>query len=635
MAKDLIIGTAGHIDHGKTTLIKALTGKDTDRLDEEQKRGISIDIGFSKLSLANNIDVGIIDVPGHEKFIKNMLAGAGGVDLALLVIAADEGFMAQTREHMDILNMLNVKEGIIVISKTDLVDDEWLELVIEDVKEQVNNTFLANAPVVKVSPVNNTGLDKLKEEIEKKVKNIPDKKTEGNVYMPIDRVFIIQGHGTIVTGTLMAGKINKEDQLMIYPDQLGTRVRSIQVHGKQVEEALPGQRVGINLAGIDKADIKRGDVLATTESLEKTRLFNASLQVIPSLAFVVEHGDRIRFHLGAREVMGRIYMIDRKELASAEKGFVQFKLEEDIVANFKERFVIRRYSPMETIGGGTILDTKPVYHKKHTENIIEILQTFAGGDDLEIIATHLKLADKKALNLDDLTKKCGLSEKHLLDKLRILENRGYILSLNTGTKSSWIHNDIFTKLKKEIINYIKNYHNKYHLRPGVAKSEIKVQLSMKLDNNEYNRVIEKLVAEEEIVVKGSLLSLAGFNVRYKPDEKEIRDKILKEYNDDRFNPSTHDEIIEEYASEELTEEIFSSLVNQGIIEQIKQGIYFHKDALLEAEKLLKDFLSEHGEIELGQYRDILDSSRKYTLPLLEYFDRKGVTVRKGDKRVLA
>src|SRR6056297_1390180 len=273
MAKDLIIGTAGHIDHGKTTLIKALTGKDTDRLDEEKERGISIDIGFSKLSLANNIDVGIIDVPGHEKFIKNMLAGAGGVDLALLVIAADEGFMAQTREHMEILNMLNVKEGIIVVSKIDLVDSEWLELVIEDIKEQVSSSFLADAPIVRVSPVENIGLDKLREEIEKKVKNIPDKKTEGNVYMPIDRVFTIQGHGTVVTGTLMAGKIYKEDKLMIYPDKLSTRVRTIQVHGEQAQEAFPGQRVGINLAGIDKNDIKRGDVLATPESLERTCLF--------------------------------------------------------------------------------------------------------------------------------------------------------------------------------------------------------------------------------------------------------------------------------------------------------------------------------------------------------------------------
>ncbi len=635
MAKDLIIGTAGHIDHGKTTLIKALTGKDTDRLDEEHERGISIDLGFSKLSLVDNIDVGIIDVPGHEKFIKNMLAGAGGVDLALLVIAADEGFMAQTREHLEILNMLNVQEGIIVISKIDLVDEEWLELVIEDIKEQVSNTFLADAPVVRVSPVEDKGLEELKTEIARKVKTIPDKNTEGNIYMPIDRVFTIQGHGTIVTGTLMAGKIEKEDTLMIYPDKLKTRVRSIQVHNKQAEKAVPGQRTGINLAGVDKEQLKRGDVLATPGSLEKTRYLDAYLQVISSLTFSIEHGDRIRFHLGAREVMGRIFIFGRDELLPGEKAFVQFKLEEDIVANFRERFVIRRYSPMTTIGGGTVLNNHPGYHRESDSEAIEVLQTFATGDDLKIIEKHLQLVDKESLTPDKLSRKCGLNKKYLLEQLETLENKGRIKALDTGSKSSWIHNDNYKILIREIVNYVRQYHEKYHLRPGVPKNEIKVKLSMELNNNEYNVLLDKIANDGEIVIEGSTVSLPQFSVKYRSEEKEIKGKMIALYLKNEFNPPGRDEIIEKFSDQDVTGEIFASLVNKGILKRITEGIYFHHQAISEAEELLKEYLQKKDEIELGQFRDLIDSSRKYALPLLEYFDRKKITVRKGDKRILA
>ncbi|AZO94731.1 selenocysteine-specific translation elongation factor [Halocella sp. SP3-1] len=634
MSKDLIIGTAGHIDHGKTTLIKALTGQDTDRLAEEKKRGISIELGFGYLKLNNDLKVGIIDVPGHEKFIKNMLAGAAGVDLALLVIAADEGFMAQTQEHMDILNMLNVKEGIIVISKIDLVDEEWLELVIEDVKEKVSDTFLAGVPVVKVSSVENRGLEELKKEIRKKIEVIPPKSTERNVYMPVDRVFTVQGYGTVVTGTLMDGVIKKEDKLMLYPTEINTRVRSIQVHNEQVEEALPGQRVGINLTGTDKSEVKRGDVLASPQSLQKTRILAVSLQIIPSLDFVLKHGDRIRFHLGAREVMGRVYIFNKKELFPGEKAFVQFRLEEEIVANFREHYVIRRYSPMTTIGGGIILDTKPTYYKKSKGRVLEILETFSEGNDLDIVATILQLADKESVTLNALIKKSGLSKKYLQEKLKELEQKNRIVSLNTGTDSSWIHFDNYQIVKVEIINYIKEYHRKYHLRPGVPKNEIKVKLSMKLDNTEYNVLIKKIVDEGEIIVKGSTLSLPGFIVKYKPEEKEIRDKMLKLYTENKFNPPDRNTIMNKFENKDIVEEIYASLINEDILLQISEGIFIHIDVLEEAEKMLKDFLTKNETIELGQFRDMLGSSRKYALPLLEFFDREGVTVRKGDKREL-
>ena len=346
MNKNLIIGTAGHIDHGKTTLIGALTGEDTDRLAEEKDRGISIELGFTDLEIDDDLKLGIIDVPGHEKFVKNMLAGAGGVDLALLVIAADEGIMAQTREHLAILDLLNVEHGLVALTKEDKVEDEWLELVIEDTREKLEGTFLEDAPIVPVSGVKGTGLDRLKDEIKEIVGRIPTKDSEDNIYYPIDRVFTISGHGTVVTGTLVSGKIEVEDELKIYPQKKDVRVRSLQVHNEKRDKAYPGQRVGINLAGVDKEELDRGDVMATPESLPVSDFVDGTLKVLKDAPMIVEHGERIRFHIGAREVLGRVYMIDKEEILPGEEALVQYRLEEDIVARYRENYVVRRYSPM-------------------------------------------------------------------------------------------------------------------------------------------------------------------------------------------------------------------------------------------------------------------------------------------------
>ena len=336
MAKNLIIGTAGHIDHGKTTLIGALTGEDTDRLEEEKERGISIELGFSELDYDDGVQLGIIDVPGHEKFIKNMLAGAGGVDIALLVISADEGVMAQTREHLAILDLLNIKRGIVALTKIDKVEDEWLELVIEDTKDKLEGTFLEGEEIVPVSGVENTGIDELKEKIHKIALDIEEKDLDDNVYYPIDRVFTLSGHGTVITGTLVSGKISVEDKLTIYPQKKEVRVRSLQVHNEQASEVTPGHRVGINVVGVDKEEIDRGDVLATSNSLESTDFIDGRIKLLEDSPMILNHGDRIRFHIGAREVIGRVYMIEKEQLLPGENGLVQFRLEEDIVGRYKE-----------------------------------------------------------------------------------------------------------------------------------------------------------------------------------------------------------------------------------------------------------------------------------------------------------
>ncbi|SDH75648.1 selenocysteine-specific translation elongation factor [Halanaerobium congolense] len=378
--KNLIIGTAGHIDHGKTTLIKALTGADTDRLQQEKERGISIELGFTSFKLSNENQVGIIDVPGHEKFIKNMLAGAAGVDLAILVVAADEGMMPQSKEHLAILDLLGVKHGVVALTKTDKVDAEWQELVLDDTREKLAGSFLEEAKIIPVSAVEKNGIDALKAELNRIIKNISTKKTDNNTYFPIDRVFTLKGFGTIVTGTLFRGVIEVEDELELYPQSKKIRVRSLQVHNDQVQKVYPGQRVGINISGIDKDELQRGDVLAEVNSLFKTKYFEANLKMLKDLNFVLKNGDQIRFHIGAKEIIGRVYIYDQKQLFPEEEAYVLFSLEEEIAAFLGEKFVIRRYSPMDLIGGGRVIIVDPPPRKRNDKQITKMLKKIEAGD---------------------------------------------------------------------------------------------------------------------------------------------------------------------------------------------------------------------------------------------------------------
>src|SRR6056297_1033531 len=634
MAKDLIIGTAGHIDHGKTTLIKALTGKDTDRLDEEQKRRISIDIGFSKLSLANNIDVGIIDVPGHEKFIKNMLAGAGGVDIALLVISADEGFMAQTREHLAILDLLNIKRGIIALTKIDKVDDEWLELVIEDTKDKLAGTFLEGEEIIPVSGLNKKGIDELKEKIHDIALSIEDKDSADNVYYPIDRVFTLSGHGTVITGTLVSGKISVEDELTIYPQQKEVRVRSLQVHNEMVSEVGPGHRVGINLAGVDKDEIDRGDVLATSDSLEVTDFIDGRLNILEDSPMILNHGDRIRFHIGAREVLGRVYMIEKEQLLPGDEGLVQFRLEEDIVGRYKENFVIRRYSPMTTIGGGVIIDNNPPYRKKLDKDAVKELKIKENGTKEERIALELKLEDENSLNKKEIAKRTNISIENIENIISKMVNEGEIIEFSTTNIKTYLHKKTYDSIKEEILAMLENFHQNYSLRPGYPKEELRKTISLNLSKKEFDYLLSQLEEREKIKLKGAKIALNDFEIDYNTEEEEIKNKIIKIFEDNYMPPTKDDLSVEFNNDQEKILEVFQSLINKDIIIKVAHNIYFHKQTIDKAEKLLKNYLSKNETIELSEFRDILNSSRKYALPLLEYFDQKDFIIRKEDKRKL-
>ncbi|PUU88495.1 selenocysteine-specific translation elongation factor, partial [Halanaerobium sp.] len=439
--KNIIIGTAGHIDHGKTTLIKALTGADTDRLKQEKERGISIELGFTSFELANDKQAGIIDVPGHEKFIKNMLAGAAGVDLAILVVAADEGMMPQSKEHLAILDLLDVKHGVVALTKIDKVDEEWKKLVIEDTREKLAGSFLEDAAIISVSALDMDGIDALKAEINKIVDTISSKETENNIYFPIDRVFTLKGFGTIVTGTLFRGVIEVEDELELYPQSKKLRVRSLQVHNNKVQKVYPGQRVGINLSGIDKDELQRGDVLAEVDSLFKTKYFEANLKMLKDLNFVLKNGDQIRFHIGAKEIIGRVYLYDKKELFPGKEAYVQFSLEEEIAAYLDEKFVIRRYSPMNLIGGGKIVIVDPPPRKRDENQVIELLKKIENGDWKKRIEIFINSQKFESASMEYLLKKSSLQKDELINILEELKKDEKIICLKKGNNSLWIHRD--------------------------------------------------------------------------------------------------------------------------------------------------------------------------------------------------
>lgn len=633
--KNIIVGTAGHIDHGKTTLIGALTGTDTDRLKEEKERGISIDLGFTGFDLSDEIHAGIIDVPGHEKFIKNMLAGAAGVDLALLVIAADEGIMPQTREHLAILELLQVKYGIVAITKADKVEPDWLDLVVEDARDQLGDSFLKDAPFIPVSAIDGTGLDKLKEALLNEASKIPGKDESSNVYLPIDRVFTMSGFGTVITGTLVSGTLETSSQMLIYPGKKEARIRSIQVHNEKVEAAYPGERTGVNLAGIDKEDIERGDVLATPGSLIATSRLDGRVKLLPSSPMMLENDTRIRFHIGAREVLGRAYLIDKEEILPGESGLVQFRLEETIVSRFKENFVIRRYSPMITIGGGKVLENSPPRRKRHDSAVIEELQIKESGTPAERVELTLKLAGKP-LRINELIEETGLSEVEIDNFLEELIALEQVYELSKFQKSSYLAAEPKETVINEMVEITKEYHQKQPLRPGISRAELKSSLSVELNTNEFNQLAEELEEEGKLELSQKYIKEAGFQVEFTGRAAEIKTEALKLFKENKFSPPEIPDLAEALDEDnlKLIREVIGALEEEDRLIRLTEDLYFTDQAIAEAEEKLKEFFVQNDSLELSEFRDIIDSSRKYALPLLEYFDEQGLTYREGDKRYL-
>ena len=624
--KNIIIGTAGHIDHGKTTLIKALTGRETDTLKEEKKRGISINLGFTYFDLPSKKRAGIVDVPGHEKFIKNMLAGASGLDMVLLVVAADEGVMPQTVEHLDILTYLNIKNGMIVLTKSDTVDEEFRELVKEDIREKVQGTFLEEAEIIEVDSISRKGLDELISKIDDMTEEIEDKNLNSPARLNIDRVFSIKGFGTVVTGTLIEGKISVDDDLVIYPKELPTKIRSIQVHGESVDTAYAGQRTAINISNVKVEEIERGDVLASVNSLEEAMMLDVKLSIVKHMNIGLKHWDRLRLYHGTREILCRAVPLEVEEINPGESGFVQLRLEESIVAKKGDKFVVRRYSPMETIGGGVIVDTNPRKHKRFDKNVIEALAVKEKGELTDILEEYIKANSKNYPNIKDIMSYSGENEANIKEALNKLIEENKIVAIN----NMYMHSIQYNNLKEVLLKTLQDYHKKFRLRKGMVKEETRSKTESKFKTREFDILLDMFKNEDIIKVEDNMVSLAQFNVVF--NEKQLQIKKLIENNLDKCGLDTILTVEEVLAGKREYEEVLEALIG-NTVEKLDDTYVMSKKIYEQAKDILLKYLDENKEITLGEYRDLVDSSRKNCMIILENFDRNKVTKRIENKRV--
>lgn len=625
--KNVIIGTAGHIDHGKTTLIKALTGRETDTLAEEKKRGISINLGFTYFDLPSNKRAGIVDVPGHEKFIKNMLAGASGLDMVLLVVAADEGVMPQTVEHMDILTFLNIKKGMIVLTKSDTVEEDFRELVKEDIREKVKGTFLEDAEIIEVDSISKKGLDNLINKIDKMTDEIEDKNLDTPARLNIDRVFSIKGFGTVVTGTLIEGKISIDDDLVIYPKELKTKIRSIQVHGEGVETAYAGQRTAINISNVKVEEINRGDVLASPHSLEEAMMLDVRLSVVKHTDAGLKHWDRLRLYHGTREILCRAVPLEVEEIMPGESGLVQLRLEESIVAKKGDKFVVRRYSPMETIGGGIVIDTNPRKHKRFDTNIIEALKIKEKGELSDILEAYLKNNSRNYPNIKEIMSYSGESEDNINKSLEKLIGQDKVICIN----NMYMHINQYNSLKEKAESELQAYHKKFRLREGMLKEEVRSKVESKFKTRDFDVLLDLFINDDLIKVNGNFVSLKKFNVVFNEKQTKIKNEIEKILNNAGLNNI--------YAIEDITnnkkeyEEVLESLIGNTVV-RIEDSYLMSSKVYNDAKEKLIKYLEENKEITLGDYRDLVNSSRKNCMIILEDFDRNKITKRVENKRVL-
>lgn len=634
--KHVIIGTAGHIDHGKTTLIRALTGKDTDRLKEEKERGISIELGFTYFDLPSRRRAGIIDVPGHERFIKNMLAGVGGIDVVLLVVAADEGVMPQTKEHLNILTLLKIKKGIIVLTKTDMVDEEWLEIIKEQIKEDVADTFMEEAAIIPVSSVTGEGLDKLVREIDRVTEIVEPKDTDKPFRLPVDRVFSISGFGTIVTGTLISGTIREGDKVMIYPKKLESRVRTIQVHDVGVSAAEAGQRVAMNLAGIKLEEITRGDVVAAIDSMEPTYMFDARLELLKDAERSISNRDRLRIYHGSAEVFGRVVLLDREELLPGESAFVQMRLEEEIACLKDDRFVIRFYSPMITIGGGTILDPNPPKRKRFKEDIIEELTIKEKGKLEDVIEQLLLKLSEVYPDAASIAKAAGnISIENCNSILEKLEEQKIIKTFKTNEGIFYVHNEFLEDLEQKVKIVLNDFHKKNPLRKGMSKEELRSKVLQSTKQRICDEFFGYLVSNRVIKINEQSVSLWDFKVKLSDEQEKIRKLIMNIYHENKYNPPKYkDLVIMLKLQDKSVAPVFNSLISDGELIKVDQDTVFSSEAIKDAKDMLVNFIKENKSIQLGEFRDLLGTSRKYAMAILDYFDQNKITKRVEDKRIL-
>lgn len=628
--KHVIIGTAGHIDHGKTTLIKALTGRNTDRWEEEQKRGITIDLGFTWFDLPGGDRAGIIDVPGHEKFINNMVAGVVGMDLVLLVIAADEGVMPQTREHMDILGLLGVEKSIVVLNKCDLVDEEWLELVEEEIREELHGTFLADAPVVRVSAATGQGLDALVEKIDRMLRDeVPEKDIATIPRLPVDRVFSLSGFGTIVTGTLISGSISREDVLELYPVGQTARIRSIQVHGTDMERCYAGQRVALNLSGVKKHEIRRGCVLAPPDSMKDTDLLDVRMQILDSSMRVLTNHARLHLFTGTSEALCRAVLLDKEEIGPGESGYVQLRLEEKLALRRGDKFVVRFYSPMETIGGGVVLEPNPSVHRRFQEPVIEDLRRKESGSSADVIEMRIREHGAEPVTLAELARVTALSPEEVAADAGELKEAGKIHTFATRKDIYAWHRDCERLVRQWILEALASYEEKYPYRYGMKKAEVQGTYLKKMKPVVFDRYMEYLEQEGAVKRMKEYVSTPGFQVRRDALYDRVSGVILDAVTKAGYDFVRYPEIEIPGADRQTADDILNILLEEGRVVKVSEEMYTLTEYMEKAKELLLEEFRKKTVITTAEVRDLFHTSRRSAKPIIEYMDSIKVTKRAG------
>lgn len=619
----IIVGTAGHIDHGKSTLIKALTGRETDQLEEEQRRGISINLGFTYFDLPNGERVGIIDVPGHERFIKNMMSGAVGIDIVLMAIAADDGVMPQTIEHAEILTYMGIEDAIIVITKADLLDEEMEELIEMEIKEVFEDTALAKAPIVKVDSISKSGLDDLIDLIQEKSLHIEHEPVEDMpARLNVDRSFSLKGVGTVITGTLLEGKIELGKDYMVYPSEKPANIRSIEVHGQAKSFAQKGQRTAINISNLEKDEIQRGDIIASPGSLTKSDIIDARITLSKNANMVLEHWTRVRVFLGTKEVLARLAPLEGKEIFPGESSLVQIRLEEPVYTKINDPFVIRNYSPVDTIGGGLVVEINSEKHNFRDTDYRQALEKKENFDLKDMIYTYINDSDIGA-SYEDIYAYSGRLRSDIDSKLDELSRENKILKAH----KVYFGISYLEELKTSIIADLKSFHQKEPLESGMSKEALRSQTAMRIEPKDFNLILESQIFEDDLVIDGSLVRLKDFEIDLSPEDEKLKDQILEKISQAQPNLLKTSDFKEKKEAQILT-----YLFKDQVI-KLKDFI-ISRDFYQELQEKLVAYIKKNGSIQIGEFRDLSGMSRKMALDLLDDFDAKEITKRIDDKRVL-
>jgi selenocysteine-specific elongation factor len=627
--KRLILGTAGHIDHGKTELIRALTGIRTDRLKEEQERGISIELGYAFLDLDDQVRVGIIDVPGHERFVRQMVAGSGGIDIAALVIALDEGVMPQTAEHLDILCLLGVQRGLVVLTKADLVDDELAMLAEDDAREATKGTFLEDAPFIKVSSKTGEGLEELRLALLDLAGDVRERPVHGLLRLPVDRVFSLRGHGTIVAGTLISGSISVGDEILLLPGNRRSTVRSLQSHNTKEEKALPGERVAVNLRGLERSQVNRGEVLTHPGEFRHSHIIDVRLTALPRSPIPLKNRQRVRLHHFTSEVEARVVLPESDSLEPGEESLAQIRTAAPIVPAAGDRFVIRALSPSITLGGGVILNPRGVKLKTRTRKSFHELDE---KDQEGIVAALVRSGGVDGFKKRELLGLSGLSAKGLDRIIDKLSTAGTVVRFDPS-EDRLVHRDFIDLLKKRILERLTAFHSEHPLREGMPKQELRSTVPG--GDKLFKKVVDILAAKGKLIDRGQSVRSASHKVRLKDEEKGLTERLLKMVTEGGNAPPILKDIVAKTGSESTqVRNLLRILEKDGKLVRVKDELYFSTGFIAETKRKLAEFIEREGGITPSQFHEVTGSSRKYNIPLLEYFDRERFTMRVGDQRVL-